>query len=114
MKIIIASAIFCFVIALLLIKASGAGDRSSSAEPMKALTLLRENIRVGSSRSEVATFLKEHHLAFTYDSQERLYTTIVRNVSSNGIVSKNVRIKIAIDSADIVKSIKMTDVFTGP
>ena len=88
--------------------------RASVSPGERTVRELRQELHVGQGKMEVEIILDRHKIEYGFHSAERQFTGIVRNVSSDGLISSSVQIFVNLDSNNQVAEILMPKVFTGP
>jgi hypothetical protein len=75
---------------------------------------LKEELQLGQTKDEAEKLLTLHKIEYGFDLQRHQFSAVVRGVSSDGIVRKDVQIIISLGTNDKVTNIEIRDVFTGP
>ena len=117
MRMIFQSAVLSF--ALLLNTGCSDGEKMmlSDINETKAAdvrVLIANDLRVGSTSSEIENFLKRNKINYSYDRFSKRYQGIIRDVSDNKNIDQAVTIYIFVDEEKSFKSSEVRDSFTAP
>jgi hypothetical protein len=75
---------------------------------------IEKSIKIGDSKNHVDRFLRTNNIEHSWDSDDRSFTAIERELNSGALVTSSRLVIVAIDKDGNVSNITGRDVFTGP